>query len=62
MDVIIESAVAGVRKPEPKIYELLCDQLKVAPNNIVFLDDIGHNLKPAAAMGMLEEAATAQYQ
>jgi putative hydrolase of the HAD superfamily len=52
MDVIVESAVEGVRKPEPKIYELLCERLQVSPKNIVFLDDIGANLKPAAAMGM----------
>lgn len=52
MDVVVESAVEGVRKPDVRIYELLCERLQVRPNSVVFLDDIGANLKPAAAMGM----------
>jgi putative hydrolase of the HAD superfamily len=51
-DVVIESSKAGVRKPDPRIYELACEQLEVAPSEVVFLDDLGINLKPAAAMGM----------
>jgi putative hydrolase of the HAD superfamily len=51
-DVIIESSKAGVRKPDPRIYEMACEELGVPPSAIVFLDDLGVNLKPAAAMGM----------
>jgi putative hydrolase of the HAD superfamily len=51
-DVIIESSIVGVRKPDQRIYELTCDALGVAPDEIVFLDDLGVNLKPAAQMGM----------
>ncbi|MEZ5897446.1 MAG: HAD-IA family hydrolase [Parvularculaceae bacterium] len=51
-DHIIESSKAGVRKPEPRIYELMCEALGVAPAACVFLDDLGINLKPAKAMGM----------
>jgi putative hydrolase of the HAD superfamily len=51
-DVVIESSKVGVRKPDPKIYEIACEQLGVEPTEIVFLDDLGVNLKPAAAMGM----------
>jgi putative hydrolase of the HAD superfamily len=51
-DVVIESAKIGIRKPNPKIYELMCEQLGVAPPVCVFLDDLGGNLKPAKAMGM----------
>jgi len=51
-DVIIESSKVGVRKPDPRIYEMVCEQLTVAPSEVVFLDDLGVNLKPAAAMGM----------
>jgi putative hydrolase of the HAD superfamily len=51
-DVIVESAVEGMRKPDPRIYELTCERLGVAPVDAVFLDDIGANLKPARAMGM----------
>ncbi|HEY2815398.1 MAG TPA: HAD-IA family hydrolase [Acidimicrobiales bacterium] len=51
-DVIIESSKTGLRKPDPRIYEMACDQLGVAAAEIVFLDDLGINLKPAAQMGM----------
>jgi len=51
-DVIVESSKIGVRKPEPRFYEIACELLGVTPNECVFLDDLGINLKPAAAMGM----------
>ena len=51
-DHVIESSKAGVRKPEPRIYDMMCDALDVAPAACVFLDDLGINLKPARAMGM----------
>lgn len=51
-DHIIESSKAGVRKPEPRIYEMMCEALDVAPEACIFLDDLGVNLKPAKAMGM----------
>jgi putative hydrolase of the HAD superfamily len=51
-DVVIESSKVGYRKPDARIYELACEQLGVEPAEVVFLDDLGVNLKPAAAMGM----------
>jgi putative hydrolase of the HAD superfamily len=51
-DVVIESSKAGLRKPDPRIYELACRELGVEPEAVVFLDDLGINLKPARAMGM----------
>ena len=51
-DAIVESSVVGVRKPEPRFYELACAQLSIDPTEAVFLDDLGINLKPASAMGM----------
>jgi putative hydrolase of the HAD superfamily len=51
-DAVIESSKVGVRKPEPRFYEIACELLGVAPAQCVFLDDLGVNLKPAAAMGM----------
>lgn len=50
--VVVESSKVGVRKPDPAIYRLVCEQLGVAPANAAFLDDLGVNLKPARAMGM----------
>lgn len=51
-DVFVESSVVGLRKPDPRIYELVCRELRVAPSRAAFLDDIGLNLKPARALGM----------
>ncbi len=51
-DVFVESRVAGLRKPDPRIYELVCRELGVPPARVAFLDDIGRNLKPARALGM----------
>ena len=51
-DHIIESSKAGVRKPDPKIYLMMCEALSVKPEACVYLDDLGINCKPAAALGM----------
>ena len=51
-DHVVESSKVGVRKPEPRFYEIACELLAVEPGECVFLDDLGINLKPAAAMGM----------
>ena len=51
-DLLIESSIEGCRKPEEKFYEVACERLNVKPENCVFLDDLGINLKPARAMGM----------
>ena len=51
-DEVVESSVVGVRKPEVEFYEIACAKLDVSPGECVFLDDLGINLKPAAAMGM----------
>jgi putative hydrolase of the HAD superfamily len=51
-EVVIESAKVGLRKPDPAIYHLACDELGVTPPEAVFLDDFGVNLKGARALGM----------
>jgi putative hydrolase of the HAD superfamily len=51
-DVVIESAVVGLRKPDLRIYELVLRELDVEATATVFLDDLGINLKPARALGM----------
>lgn len=49
----IESSVVGLRKPDPRIYELVCRKLEVEFAEAAFLDDIGLNLKAARALGMV---------
>ena len=51
-DVFVESAVVGLRKPDPRIYSLVCEKLGLPPSRVAFLDDIGRNLKPARELGM----------
>ncbi len=51
-DAVIESSKVGVRKPDPKIYLMMCELLAVEPAHCVYLDDLGINCKPAAALGM----------
>ena len=51
-DHVVESSKVGCRKPEPRFYEIACALVGVEPDECVFLDDLGINLKPAKAMGM----------
>jgi len=49
---VIESAKIGLRKPDPRIYQMMTEALAVDPKHCVYLDDLGVNLKPAREMGM----------
>ena len=51
-DHIIESSKVGLRKPDPRIYYMSCDALGVKPEECIYLDDLGINLKPAREIGM----------
>ena len=61
-DAVIESSKVGVRKPEPRFYEIACETVGVKPDECVFLDDLGINLKPAAQMGMITIKVTSAEQ
>lgn len=51
-DHVIESSLIGIRKPDPRIYYMSCEALGVKPDECIYLDDLGINLKPAKAIGM----------
>lgn len=51
-DLVLESRELGIRKPDPQIYLLACERLGVEPSEVVYLDDLGINLKPARKLGM----------
>ena len=51
-DHVIELAKIGLRKPDPRIYQMMVEALGVDPRACVYLDDLGVNLKPAREMGM----------
>lgn len=51
-EIVVESSKTGLRKPDPRIYRLACDLLGVQPEQAIFLDDLGVNLKAARELGM----------
>lgn len=51
-DLVVESSILGIRKPDTRIYIHTCELLAIQPNEAVFLDDLGVNLKPARELGM----------
>jgi len=51
-DVVVESSQEGIRKPDPRIYQIACERLSVRPERAIFLDDFGVNLKAAQELGM----------
>lgn len=59
---IIESSKAGVRKPDPRIYQMMCEMLGVEPAACIYLDDLGINCKPASALGMHAIKVTGEAQ
>ena len=59
---VIESAKVGLRKPDPRIYLMMCEALQVPPSACVYLDDLGINCKPAAQLGMHAIKVTGEAQ
>ena len=49
--LVIESSRIGLRKPEKQIYKHVLEVLKVNAKEILFIDDLGINLKPARELG-----------
>jgi putative hydrolase of the HAD superfamily len=53
-EVVVDSAFVGMRKPDPRIYELTLERLGgVAPHESVFIDDNEVNVEAARNLGML---------
>ncbi|KAF6080364.1 hypothetical protein HJG60_000163 [Phyllostomus discolor] len=51
-DVVVESCLEGVCKPDPRIYQLCLERLGLQPSESIFLDDLEENVKAAAGLGM----------
>ncbi len=52
-DVVVISGEVGMRKPEPRIFEHTLELIGLAPGEVVFVDDIRHNIEAAVAVGMV---------
>ena len=61
-DHVIESSKVGIRKPDPRIYQMMLDTLGKQAANCVYLDDLGINCKPAAALGIHAIKVTGEMQ
>lgn len=61
-DHVIESSKIGIRKPDRRIYAMMCDALDVEPSDCIYLDDLGINCKPAAALGIAAIKVTSGQQ
>jgi putative hydrolase of the HAD superfamily len=51
-DLVVDSSVEGVRKPDPEIYRRTVARLGVAPEQILFVDDLAENRQAAARLGL----------
>lgn len=51
-DVLVISGEEGIRKPAPQLYVIAAERMALAPESLVFVDDLPGNLKPARALGM----------
>ena len=50
--LVVDSGFEGVRKPDPRIYEVTLDRLDVAPQAALFIDDTEVNCDAARQLGM----------
>jgi 2-haloacid dehalogenase len=51
-DYVLSVEEAGVYKPHPRVYQLACDRLALAPQQIAFVSSNGWDAWAAAAFGM----------
>jgi epoxide hydrolase-like predicted phosphatase len=51
-DVVVISGEEGMRKPDPAIYELAAQRIELPYDQLVFVDDLPHNLTPAEDLGI----------
>jgi putative hydrolase of the HAD superfamily len=51
-ETIVDSAFVGVRKPEPRIYELTLERIGMPAEACLFVDDVPDNVAAAEAAGM----------
>lgn len=49
---IVVSGLEGVIKPDPRIFQILCERYMVAPESAVFIDDVAKNAEAASALGI----------
>lgn len=61
-ELVLESSRCGSRKPETRFYEKALAEMGLTGDAVVFLDDLGINLKPARQLGMTTLKVTSEAQ
>ena len=51
-DVVVDSGFVGVRKPEPRIYEITLERLGISPEAALLIDDVEVNCTAARELGL----------
>lgn len=51
-DLVIFSYEVKLRKPDPRIYQLVCERLEVQPKESIFIDDMAINVEGARLAGL----------
>jgi len=51
-ETVVDSAFVGVRKPDPRIYELALGRFALEPEHCLFIDDVEINCEAAADLGL----------
>lgn len=51
-EVIVDSSEVGMRKPDPRIYEITVEKIGLTPAECIFVDDFEHNCEAARELGM----------
>ncbi len=53
LDIILDSAVIGIKKPDPRLFALACERLKLPAHEIAFVgDSFERDIVPAKILGM----------
>lgn len=50
-ETVVDSGFVGMRKPDPRIYELVLERLALPAEACAFVDDLEHNVEAARALG-----------
>lgn len=51
-ETVVDSGFVGIRKPDPRIYELLLGRVELPPEACIFIDDMKINCDAASELGI----------
>lgn len=51
-ETVVDSAFVGIRKPDPRIYQLTLERIDLEPEKCIFIDDMKINIDAANELGI----------